>query len=276
MGRTFESCRVVPMSSSFSRAGNPQELLLFEEFSCSIESWRCYSFVTGIGQMKKARQNEVWRQRPWLASFALAGVWFFLTSPGTAATAEAPPRASSTPLLAHFAIADFDGDSKPDLASVEAGPGDAKDTHYRIALEMSSGARQIIGVTAPAGGLQVASRDVNGDSFLDVVVTTSWANRPVAVLLNDGLGNFIRSDPSIFPAAFPTSENTWTRTRGKILSSCAILLSRNSLRYGEEYRRKPPQEDETALLAPWVSFAVTGPFPAFSSGRAPPCCLPLR
>ncbi len=39
---------------------------------------------------------------------------------------------------------------------------------------MSAGTRQFIGLTAPVGGIQIASRDVNGDSSPDLVVTTPW------------------------------------------------------------------------------------------------------
>ena len=76
-----------------------------------------------------------------------------------------------------------------DLGTVQVGQRSSWDTHYWIAFQLSRGSRQILGVTAPTGGLQITSRDVNGDSFLDVVVTTAWTNRPVAVLLNDGQGN---------------------------------------------------------------------------------------
>jgi len=106
----------------------------------------------------------------------------------------------ASPISPRFAIADFDGDSKPDLATVEVGQVTASRARYWILFEMSAGTRQFIGVTAPVGGIEIASRDVNGDSSPDLVVTTPWLNRPVAVLLNDGHGNFTLYDPAAFSA----------------------------------------------------------------------------
>src|SRR3984957_21117822 len=101
---------------------------------------------------------------------------------------------------AHFATADFDGDSRPDLATVETGLIGASHARYWIGFRMSAGARQTIGVNAPVGGLEIASRDVNGDNIVDLVVSAAWLKSPVAVLVNDGHGNFTVHDPIAFSA----------------------------------------------------------------------------
>src|SRR5271167_2526302 len=74
---------------------------------------------------------------------------------------------------AHFAIGDFDGDQKPDLASVQVDPYSQQATRYSIHLQFSVGTRSAIGLTAPLGGLLLSAKDVNGDSTLDLVVTTA-------------------------------------------------------------------------------------------------------
>jgi len=107
-----------------------------------------------------------------------------------------------TQVSAPFAIADFDGDNRPDVASVQAVGTVSNHTRYSIDFLLSSGQRETVELLAPAGGLRLVSRDVNGDQFPDVVVTTAWAEHPVAVLLNDGHGHFTRSEPSAFPGAF--------------------------------------------------------------------------
>jgi hypothetical protein len=133
----------------------------------------------------------------------------------------------SAQVTSSFAIADFDGDSRPDLATVRVAQSSSVSTRYWIDLQLSSGPRHALGIiTAPTGGLQISSRDVNGDNFLDVIVTTSWTNRPVAVLLNDGHGNFTRSDSSAVPSAVWSSEDSWTCAIVEIKDSAAALLSR--------------------------------------------------
>src|SRR5579864_8592984 len=105
-----------------------------------------------------------------------------------------------------FAIADFDGDLRPDLATVEAGRTSASESRYWIHFELSTGAKQAVAVRAPVGGIQLSSRDVNGDNVVDLVVSTIWLNQPVAVLLNDGHGNFTIEDPARFAEAFRNAE----------------------------------------------------------------------
>jgi hypothetical protein len=108
-----------------------------------------------------------------------------------------------------FAIADFDGDLRPDLASVQTGRSDFSRTDYWIELRLTTAGHQSIQIVAPIGGLQIAARDVNRDHAVDLVLTTVLLRQPVAILLNDGHGNFTRAAPSAFPGAFTKSETNW-------------------------------------------------------------------
>jgi len=128
-----------------------------------------------------------------------------LAKPGHAARAPASSFAATAfPGGSPFVIADFDGDREPDLATVRAVRGDARSARYSIQFQLTSGNWQTVGVTAPLGGLQIVARDVNGDSALDVVIRTAWRHQAVAVLLNDGQGNFKSASPASFSVA--TSE----------------------------------------------------------------------
>src|SRR5277367_6932904 len=64
---------------------------------------------------------------------------------------------------ASFAIADFDGDSLPDFATVQPGLATASRTDYWIHFSFSLGSESSFAVSAPAGGLQIASRDVRSE-----------------------------------------------------------------------------------------------------------------
>jgi hypothetical protein len=138
---------------------------------------------------------------PYVALKMLALVSCLLLALAGMAAPGPPNSPSSSQVNSHFAIADLDGDAQPDLATVQVGQVIASDARYWIHVQLSSGRRQFIGVTAPVGGLDLALTDVNGDQNLDLVVTTSWMNRPVAVLLNDGHGNFTVRDPAAFANA---------------------------------------------------------------------------
>jgi len=96
------------------------------------------------------------------------------------------------------AIADFDGDWKPDLAIVETANLRRVQANYAIHLQLSAGSDLSFLISAPDGGVRVAARDVNGDSFPDVVVSSVSDERIVAVLLNDGHGKFSRAEPASY------------------------------------------------------------------------------
>lgn len=128
----------------------------------------------------------------------------------------------------HFAIADLDGDRKPDLATVELqSVGSSRSSQYFIRLELSERGVQNFGLTAPAGGLQIVARDVNGDSFLDLLVRTEWQDDEVAVLLNDGHGNFTLADPRGFAASLQEYAPRW-ETAAAAFCETALLVRRES------------------------------------------------
>lgn len=223
------------------------------------------------GLMKTLHQNSLPLSRAICAAFALLCVVLVLAPCGNSAPGVPQSLPSSFPQIAsQFAIADFDGDRRPDLATVQVGHSSSGDTQYWIAFQLSGGSRQTLGITAPNGGLRITSRDVNGDDFLDVIVTTAWTNRPVAVLLNDGRGNFRAFGPSAFPGAFTTSEKSCASTTDEIKDATAVLLSRCPTGTCLEGGRFSSPRNATRLLAPCASFNL--PLSAVVSflGRAPP------
>jgi hypothetical protein len=140
---------------------------------------------------------------------------------------------SSPRINSYFAIADFDGDRKPDLATVEVQAGISWETaRYSIRFQLTTGAAQVFGVNAPAGGLQIVARDVNGDSALDLLVSTAWQHQQVAVLLNDGHGKFTLADPGAFPDAMRDSQAEWSVTTIQIHDRAAIPSSWSSAKAG--------------------------------------------
>ena len=123
-----------------------------------------------------------------------------MTLGGTAAEAAQGTSGGASGFSPRFAIADFDGDQKPDLATVQVVREAALDSYYSIRLQLSAGEESAVGIAGPQGGLELAARDVNGDDAMDLVVTTAMDSHFVAVLLNDGHGKFTLAKAGAFPS----------------------------------------------------------------------------
>jgi hypothetical protein len=106
-----------------------------------------------------------------------------------------------------LAMADFTGDSHPDLATLKIDRLDSSRAYYVIEIQLTEGGRQSLRLTAPLRSLMLTPVDVTGDGTLDLVVHSVGSNVPVAVFLNDGCGHFSPNEPARFSAAiqeFPT------------------------------------------------------------------------
>jgi hypothetical protein len=204
----------------------------------------------------------------------LLGVCFVFGTAGwvsAASTSTQHSPSSSAGFNSNFAIADFDGDRKPDLATVEIQKGSsASRTQYSIRLQLTLGATQVFGVTAPAGGLQIVAKDVNGDDALDVVVSTALQHEQVAVLLNDGHGKFTLADPSAFPDLMRNSQADWSGATTQICDNAAIPSSWSSAKASGVCAGVFLTGND-AELTPLSDFRLHAAQPVFGcSGRAPP------
>jgi hypothetical protein len=69
-----------------------------------------------------------------------------------------------------LAMADFTGDTHPDLATLELDRLDSSHAYYVIEIHLTEGGRQSLRLTAPARSLVLTPMDVRGDGILDLVV----------------------------------------------------------------------------------------------------------
>ena len=181
---------------------------------------------------------------------------------------------SSSGFNSNFAIADFDGDRKPDLATVEIQKGSSSSaTQYSIRLKLTAGAAQVFGVIAPAGGLQIVARDVNGDDALDVLVRTALQHKQVAVLLNDGHGIFRLADPAAFPSTIWGSGGDWVSGTLPLRDSTAFVrIEYPPGKLDHESKFDGPLVQLEGARA-CVASGSTGLFLFSLLGRAPPTCV---
>jgi hypothetical protein len=132
--------------------------------------------------------------------FVFCALWA-LSAPCLAS--ETPTSSASQPVAAAAlweqggAIADLDGDGLPDLAIARAEGWGPKGFQYRIGLDLTTRAGPTsFSVSAEIGGLRIIPRDVDGDGYLDLVITSAWSLAPVGVWINDGHGRFTQGDPT--------------------------------------------------------------------------------
>ena len=129
---------------------------------------------------------------------------FFSTIPAQASNVSLP----TTGHRLDFAIADFDGDGRPNLATIEPGSNSPSQSIYRIQVQLGDGGVRSVDLVALSGGLRIAADDVNGDGIPDLIVSLAWREGPVAVLLNDGHASFSLADSSSFPGVSGGSGKT--------------------------------------------------------------------
>jgi hypothetical protein len=102
------------------------------------------------------------------------------------------------------AVADLDGDGRPDLAIARAEGWGPSGYQYRIDLDLTTHVElSSFSVSAQKGGLRIIPRDVNGDWELDLIITSAWSFTPIGIWINDGHGGFNASDPTAYP------QSTW-------------------------------------------------------------------
>ena len=174
-----------------------------------------------------------------------------------------------------FAVVDLDGDHRPDFAIVEPGRSCASAAGGCWAgVWLSASGWRNVPVAGTPEGLQVQAKDVNGDNVADLVFTAAYSGKPVTVLLNDGHGNFSRSDPSAFAGSF-------SKTGAKISDTCSQcfggLLAPQELRSSVSRMTSglaPPQQG-SGRLAFTNSESRRHDFLISGAVRAPPLALPL-
>ncbi len=169
-----------------------------------------------------------------------------------------------------FAIADFDGDRQPDLALIRVTRDGSPVSQYTLDFNFSSGHKPAIGIVGPSGGLQITPRDVNGDTFADLVVTSLLDSQFVAIFLNDGKGNFVPAEPSDFPGAVKRTDQRLFAPGDAPADQLALQPGRDTAGdAGASSGWKKPLEISSAGLpaAPLTARAESA-FP--SAGRAPP------
>lgn len=168
-----------------------------------------------------------------------------------------------------FTVADFTGDTHPDLATVELNRLDSSSAQYWIAVRLSEGTSQILTLTAPFESLEITARDVTGDGNLDLVVRTARSWAPVALFLNDGSGHFFASSVSAFANAFRNESSHFQLTASRYSYEPTMgCTESHAAEFQIAVLSALPQKTSSR---PPASFGLPlSPFLSWGSNRAPP------
>ena len=195
---------------------------------------------------------------------------FGIASTGTSWAAGIPSlQGTSVGPGQQFAIADFDGDLRPDLASVRSGLNTTGSTNYWIDLQFSVAKRQSIQVVGPLGGLLIAARDVNGDHAVDLILSTPGNSESLAVFLNDGHGHFSKADPTLFPEAFRNSGTSFEPSPNNVNDNAGVAPQSRAGFFLKTRPRAHPGKSAGSILVVDAGFLLNS-FVISHAGRAPP------
>jgi hypothetical protein len=168
-----------------------------------------------------------------------------------------------------LAMADFTGDTHPDLAILQLHQVGSSSAQYSIEIQLTEGTQQILTLTAPFGGLEVTPKDVTGDGNLDLVIHSSPSHKLIAVFLNDGAGHFHRADNALFPAARSDDSSSGQLTKHATFIAAALGCPKS---HGVDSPSNSPQPffGTNSSLLPTDFWSISPQSLRAASNRAPP------
>jgi len=182
---------------------------------------------------------------------------------------ENPPKPTMG-LSMGFAMADFTGDTHPDLATVEFSGFDSARAQYVVEIRLSEGGYQFLPLTAPFGGLLITPKDVTGDGNLDLIVRDAKSQVPVAVFLNDGSGHFSpAAEPASFARSLPEAPSEIAFTTEQIYFGSMVVSPASCAADHQAGSASGPQAKEASLFSVYNGVPSQSVLP-FGLNRAPP------
>ena len=175
-------------------------------------------------------------------------------------------------LTSAWSFTDLDGDTQSDrVRSTAIGP-DGLEYRYNIEFEMSTGRihKPISILSGDAWGLQIASRDVDGDHDMDLVVTGGTPRHPLGVWTNDGDGNFTGAGVQQFSTSVWLDDISFRAVSPRTPDDAADFLSDSSPVVAGPSRFQSLSDTCALLLPEPAANRAKSAVPSGTRPRAPP------
>lgn len=169
-------------------------------------------------------------------------------------------------------MADFTGDTHPDIATVELERADSASAHYWIEIRLTEGGVQTLSVTAPSGGLFIKPKDVTGDGNLDLVVRSASTRGLVAVFLNDGTGHFRRAETAGLSEATADGPYRFAFTERAVYAGVALGSPESNL-MARPRALLLPLPRQNGFASPWNQGVIKSRLFLSSRNRASPASV---
>lgn len=97
-----------------------------------------------------------------------------------------------------WVLADFDGDSKPDVATAKSGQSDAQGFQQEVRINLGRRDGTSFKFHSSVAKVDLSVWDVDHDDDWDIFIVDALSKRPIGVWLNDGKGAFSEGDLGTF------------------------------------------------------------------------------
>ena len=104
-----------------------------------------------------------------------------------------------------WAVADFNGDHRPDLITASSTRNLAGSYTHDVQISLGGAQPGSLTFASFDAHIRLRARDVDGDHDADLVVLGSVSSIPIDLWLNDGKGHFRHGDASTLPAERQTA-----------------------------------------------------------------------
>jgi hypothetical protein len=201
---------------------------------------------------------------------------FRVAPPAVTAVPEFRLGTAAKPFGWSTAVGDFNADGRPDVIVADRASQWTRGTGIRLSFSISGEAASIDTLQTTEDGIGIRVADVDHDSDLDIVLSSTISGRTIGVWLNDGAGHFTRSSVRL-----PGPSTLASRTLDQGLPDGFLLTGDLPSRRGVELltvRARAPAPSSASVSLSVTARSFASRLASSSAGpRAPPSTLsPIR